>query len=177
MLEQFLDTVLLIGVGNEFRQDDGVGLAIVRSLRSRLLVQIAAMTTMIEASGEGAALLEAWQGFDRVYLFDAVASGATVGTIHRIAAHQETVPTAFFHYSTHAFSVAEAVELARSLQQLPPELILWGVEGKHFAMGLGLSPDVEQAVETIVQAMLIELEQFSLEPCHPEPSQQASNHA
>ncbi|OUC14030.1 MAG: hydrogenase maturation protease [Alkalinema sp. CACIAM 70d] len=152
-----MDTVLLIGVGNEFRQDDGVGLAIVRSLRSRLPAYLSTMTT-IEASGEGAALMEAWQGFDRVYLFDAVASGAIPGTIHRIAAHQATVPTQFFHYSTHAFSVAEAVELARSLQQLPPELILWGIEGKNFRMGMGLSPEVEPAIETIVQAMLIELE-------------------
>ncbi|MGI0493324.1 hydrogenase maturation protease [Alkalinema pantanalense CENA528] len=163
--------ILLIGVGNEFRQDDGVGLLIVRSLRSRLPPQLASITT-IEASGEGAALMEAWQGFDRVYLFDAVASGAAAGTIHRIAAHQTTVPTAFFHYSTHAFSVAEAVELARSLQQLPPELILWGIEGKDFAMGIGLSTEVEPAIEAIIQAMLTELNSL-----HLEQSNQESNHA
>ena len=84
-------------------------------------------------------------------LVDAVRSGAPPGTIHRLDARAGPVPTGFFHYSTHAFSVAEAVELARSLDQLPPHLIVYGIEGEKFAAGVGLSLVVEQAVETVVE--------------------------
>ncbi len=145
--------ILLIGVGNKFRQDDAIGLVIADKFRNQLPPEI----TIMEASGEGAALMELWQGATIVYLFDAVISGAEVGTIHRIDASIETVPTKFFSYSTHAFSVAEAVELARTLNQLPPKLIIYGVEGKNFAHGIGLSPEVEQATEKVLQQVFVEL--------------------
>ena len=144
---------MLIGVGNEFRQDDGVGLVILRTLQS----QIPAGVKTLETSGEGAALMEAWQGAATVYLFDAVLSGAKVATIHRLDAQVQSAPTKFFNYSTHAFSVAEAIELARILNQLPPKLIIYGIEGKNFAAGIGLSPEVEQAAGEVVGQVLSEL--------------------
>lgn len=149
-----MHNTLLIGVGNEFRHDDAVGLFILRKLRSQSRTNLSA----IEASGEGAALIDLWQNSRTVYLFDAVSSGAESATIHRIDAQQQLVPFKFFNYSTHAFSVAEAVELARSLNQLPTKLILYGVEGKNFAMGIGLSEDVQRAAETVIQQVLSELE-------------------
>ncbi len=145
--------ILLIGIGNKFRQDDAVGLVVVEKFRNQLPPEIKIM----EASGEGVALMELWQGATTVYLFDAVNSGAEVGKIHRIDASIQTVPAKFFSYSTHAFSVAEAVELARSLNQLPPKLIIYGVEGKNFAHGIGLSPQVEQATEEVLQQVIVEL--------------------
>ncbi|MDJ0673832.1 MAG: hydrogenase maturation protease [Calothrix sp. MO_167.B42] len=145
--------ILLIGVGNKFRQDDAIGLVIVEKLHNQLPPEIKIM----EASGEGVALMELWQNATTVYLFDAVISGAEVGKIHRIDATIETVPKKFFSYSTHAFSVAEAVELARTLNQLPPKLIIYGVEGKNFAHGVGLSVQVEEAVEEVLQQVCVEL--------------------
>jgi hydrogenase maturation protease len=62
-----------------------------------------------------------------------------------------------FHYSTHAFSVAEAVELARALGELPPKLVLYGIEGKNFDCGIGLSSEVEKATEEIVRRIEDEL--------------------
>ncbi len=56
----------------------------------------------------------------------------------------------FFHYSTHAFSVAEAVELARALDQLPSRLILYGIEGRDFSAGERLSPEVGAAVDELI---------------------------
>ena len=166
--EKHNQKILLIGVGNKFRQDDAVGLAISRRLdaewyaaRTRIAEkfpnQLPPEIKIIEASGEGVALMELWQGATTVYLFDAVMSGAEVGKIHRIDAQIQTVPAKFFNYSTHAFSVAEAVELARTLNQLPPKLIIYGVEGKNFAHGIGLSPEVEQATEEVLQQVLVEL--------------------
>jgi hydrogenase maturation protease len=148
-----MHNTMLIGVGNEFRHDDAVGLFILRNLRDL----VPATITTVEASGEGTALIELWQNSHTVYLFDAVFSGAEIATIHRIDAQQQSVPAKFFHYSTHAFSVAEAVELARSLNQLPAKLILYGVEGKNFAMGIGLSEAVKHAAEIVIQQVLSEL--------------------
>ena len=64
--------------------------------------------------------------------------------------HTQTIPTKFFHYSTHAFGIAEAIELARALKQLPQDLIVYGIEGKCFEAGIGLSREVEKAVEEVM---------------------------
>jgi hydrogenase maturation protease len=141
--------IVIIGVGNEYRSDDGAGIAVARRLRAIFPKGV----TILEESGEGAALMQAWQGATCVMLVDAVRSGASPGTIHRLDARAAPMPAGFFHYSTHAFSVAEAVELARSLDQLPPHLIVYGIEGANFAAGIELSPAVEQAVEVMVERL------------------------
>lgn len=143
----------VVGVGNAYRRDDAVGLIIARRLKAENLDHV----RILEESGEGAVLMESWEDADTVILIDAVHSGAAPGTIHRLDAHAQAIPTDFFHYSTHAFSVAEAIELARTLNQLPPRLIIYGIEGKNFETGKGLSPEVENAVEEVVCLVLREL--------------------
>jgi len=141
-------SIVVIGVGNEYRSDDGAGIAVVRRLQALFPTGV----TVLEESGEGAALIEAWKkGATWVMIVDAARSGAPPGTIHRLDARAAPVPTGFFPYSTHAFSVAEAVELARSLDQLPAHLIVYGIEGENFAAGLGLSPAVARVVESVVE--------------------------
>ena len=53
---------LVIGVGNAFRGDDGVGLIVAQKLRALTLPGV----TVLEQSGEGTALLEAWGDAGRV---------------------------------------------------------------------------------------------------------------
>lgn len=146
--------VTVLGLGNEFRGDDGVGRVVARRLRETALPGVAVR----EESGEGAALMDAWKVADAVILVDAVHSGAAPGTIHRLDASRIPVPSRFFHYSTHAFSVAEAVELARALNQLPPRLIIYGVEGKDFAAGEKLSPEVAAAVDELLARVRQEIQ-------------------
>jgi hydrogenase maturation protease len=144
--------LLIIGIGNEYRRDDGVGLVV-----ARRIAQECPDIAVIEQSGEGAALMEAWQNEKEVFLIDAVSSGAAPGTIHRFNAHEQEIPARFFSYSTHAFSVAEAIELARVLNNLPSRLIVYGVEGQDFGSGLGLSTTVEQAAHRVTVRILEEI--------------------
>ena len=137
--------ILIIGLGNDYRGDDAVGRAVAR----RLQAIAGDYVRVLEESGEGVALMESWKGGDFVILIDAVHSSAAAGTIHRFDAATQPVPGSFFHYSTHAFSVAEAVELARALNQLPPQLVIYGIEGKNFDSRVGLSPEVKMAAEEL----------------------------
>jgi len=139
--------ILVIGVGNDFRRDDGAGRLAARRIKADAGEEI----RVIEESGEGAALMAAWRGAELVILIEAVHSGAAPGTVHRLDASAQPIPSNFFHYPTHAFSIAEAVGLARALDQLPPRLIVYGIEGKDFTSGEGLSPEVAAAVEEAAQ--------------------------
>jgi len=136
---------LIIGVGNLYRSDDAVGILIARKFKDMASDRI----SVKEQSGEGTSLMEAWKGYDRVLIVDAVSSGASPGSIHRMDASREPIPSKFFSCSTHDFGVAEAIEMARALGQLPRQLQLFGVEGKNFQPGEILSSEIEQAIELV----------------------------
>ncbi len=146
--------IKVIGVGNAYRGDDGVGLFVARQLRDSGLDGV----TILEQGGEGTALIELWKDADLVILIDAVNSGAKPGTVHRFDAHEQPIPVRFFRHSTHTFGVADAVELARTLGQLPLRLIIYGIEGKDFTSGEGLSADVRDAVSAAVVRIVREIQ-------------------
>lgn len=138
--------ILVIGIGNAYRSDDAAGLRVAEEIKkgSPDCVKIILQNT------DGAVLMDLWKDVDAVVLADAVCSGGKPGTIYRFDARKQPLPSRFFHYSTHAFGVAEAVELARALNQLPEYFIVYGIEGKCFKTGVGLSPEVENTVQEIV---------------------------
>jgi len=142
--------MLVIGVGNPYRGDDGVGPAVARAVADLALESV----TVLEHSGEGAGLVEMWTGMDTVILVDAVSSGETPGTVHRFDARETPIPVGLFHHSSHAFGVAEAVELGRALGRLPPRLLVYGVVGERFAFGRGLTGAVEGAVSGVVDCIV-----------------------
>jgi len=144
---------IVIGVGNEFRGDDGAGLAVARLLREQLSPEIA----VLEESGEGTSLMDAWRSASRVFLIDAVHSGAAPGTIHRLDASCDPLPTALFPCSTHAFGVADAIAMARVLHELPVALIIYGIEAASFDESQGLSDAVQRAVTAVAERIVLEL--------------------
>ncbi|HUI66239.1 MAG TPA: hydrogenase maturation protease [Bacteroidota bacterium] len=157
-MAQTLKSRLLIGIGNEFRTDDALGILVAREIRRRNPEGV----TILEQSGEGTALMEAWEGAEEVIIVDAILSGKAPGEIFRLDALHQDVPRGLFHYSSHSFGVAEAVAMARELGRLPRHLILYGIEGKEFGEGVGLSDRVVRSIPELIA--MIE------EDLHPVPA-------
>lgn len=142
--------VKVICVGNEYRHDDGVALLVASLLEKRRHGGL----EIVRESGDGAALLEAWNGAKRVILVDAAATGAEPGTVYRLQMPCPSLLYNLFPYSTHAFGVAEAIDMGRALDMLPDSLIIYAIEGEDFEDGNGVSPLVEQAAYGVVDAVL-----------------------
>ncbi|MEW5983974.1 MAG: hydrogenase maturation protease [Acidobacteriota bacterium] len=149
---------LVIGIGNEFRQDDGAGIAAARRLRH----QAPAGVTVLERSGEGTGLMAAWQGAGFAIVVDAVSSGADPGTIHRFevtgplaadTGSRPRQPPRIFRGTSHQIGLGEAIDLAAAIGALPERLVIYGVEGRAFGEGIVLSPEVARAVEDVVARM------------------------
>ncbi len=148
---------LFIGIGNSLRKDDGVGITILRELQNKL-VNLEEDQNNDEYSfsvhhGEGAQLMHLWEDFERVVIFDAVRKANTPGKIYELDARRATIPSDFFRYSSHAFSVAEAIELARAMDQLPDELLIYAVEGADFGFGEGLSSKIQASVDLLLEKL------------------------
>jgi hydrogenase maturation protease len=139
----------VIGVGNPYRGDDAVGLAVAEGLRARALAGV----EIVECEQEPTRLLDAWGDAEVALVVDAAASGAAPGTVHRFDATDAPLPTQVFRSSTHAFGVGDAVELARTLDRLPRRIVVYGVEGARFTAGEPLSDPVAGAVNAVVEAL------------------------
>ena len=144
--------LLIIGVGNPYRSDDAAGLLAARQLKDAGF----ASAQVVEHSGEGTSLMESWKGADAVILIDAVSSGRIPGAIYRMDPVNKPLPAQMFQTSTHAFSLFQAIEMARALNQLPPHLIVFGIEGHTFQAGTQQSQAVDEALPELVRRVLKE---------------------
>lgn len=147
-------SIRIIGLGNEFRGDDAVGLLAARRLREVVSDHI----EVIEAEMVGVELLEMMKGAGAVLFIDAMCSGQPPGTIRRLDASCGPIAPALFPRSTHAVGVAEALELGRSLGVLPPKVIVYGVEAADMEMSHPLSPQVGHALNNVIKLILQEIQ-------------------
>jgi hydrogenase maturation protease len=134
---------LIVGIGNRFRMDDGVGPWVAGTL------QAAGRETRSHA-GDGTGLLDLFEEHDDIILVDATRSGAAPGNLFFFDACAEPLRADMFHYSTHRFGLAEAVKTARALGLLPDRLRIYCIEGKHFGSCIGLTACVEQTALELV---------------------------
>jgi hydrogenase maturation protease len=145
---------MIFGVGNPDRGDDGAGRAVARQLSELPLQDV----KVIEHGGEATTLVAQMDGAACVFLIDACASGAPPGTIRRFDVSTAPVPEEVASgLSTHGLGPATAVELARSLGQLPHRCIIYTIEGASFATGAPLSPQVAAAVSRVVGRVRAEI--------------------
>lgn len=142
--------IRIIGIGNPFAGDDAIGLHVVRLLQTDHLQGV----DISEVHHVGVELLDRFEGSDMVILIDAVQSGETPGTIHCVEYPpdmDEVSQLAAFSQSssTHAFGLCEVLALAETLGQLPPHVILFGIELDQTKMGEPPSPKVIEAGEQV----------------------------
>lgn len=149
-------TIRVIGIGNALAGDDAVGVLAARRLRD--LADAGADVEIIEADMAGLDVLDLMEGAKTVILIDAARSGQPAGTIHRLDASAAPVATPLFSHSTHALNVVEALELARTLGRLPPQVIVYGIEAGAPAFGQALSPIVVRAMAEVTQQILRDIE-------------------
>ncbi len=140
---------LIIGIGNQYRGDDAAGLIAAKRIKENAPNGI----EVIENNGDGADLIEKWAGRNKVILIDAVLSGSPAGTIHKFTAPGTILPSEIFKFSTHLFSVTQAIYLSASLGNLPHELTIYGIEAASFDSGTNISAEVENAINNVVQSV------------------------
>ena len=108
----------------------------------------------MEHEGEPTALIDPWSGKRLAIVVDAIAGEGPPGTVRCFDATASELPSSFAGRSTHAFTVAQAIELARSLDRLPARLLVVGIEGASFEAGAAPGEPVAEAVEPAARKVL-----------------------
>ncbi|MGD2063396.1 MAG: hydrogenase maturation protease [Nitrospirota bacterium] len=148
---------LVIGIGNGLRGDDAAGPMVAALLNRRLGGEVA-----LVSGGDVAELIALWEGREAVVVVDAMTSGRPPGTVVRYDGVLGSLPVQMFARSTHAFGLAEAVELSRALGALPARLVIYGIELASTTVGSDPSPAVVAAVQVVVEAIAAEVATHAL---------------
>ena len=149
---------VVVGLGNEFRSDDGCGPAVAR----RVEELCARSVDIIQPLADGTGLIMAWSGYHTVFLIDSVKSGAQPGQIFRFEPLLEKLPEDVFRpTSSHRLSLSQIIRLAETLQKLPGRLILFAIEGANFDYGTTMTPNVASAVDEVARRIAEEIERSS----------------
>jgi hydrogenase maturation protease len=148
---------VVIGIGNEFRRDDGAGPAVVGRLRGLAPPGVELVIT----DGEPTRLIEAWTGAALAVVVDAVrAQPPHPGRVHRFVVDRPG-PGAARTASSHGFGLDDAIALALALDRMPGRLIVHAIEAADLAQGPGLTPAVAAAVDPVTAAILDDIGSFA----------------
>jgi acetate kinase len=144
---------VVIGLGNEFRHDDGIGPAVVGRLRDHAPSGVALVIT----DGEPTRLIEAWTGAALAVVVDAVrAEPPHPGRVHRFVVDRPGAG-AGRPASSHGLGLDDAIALAVALDRMPGRLIVHAIEASDLSQGVGLTPAVAAAVPIVAAAILDDL--------------------
>jgi hydrogenase maturation protease len=151
---RFSQTV--IGLGNEFLSDDGVGIRVLRELKERFFRRDIAFE---ELSVGGLGLLDYFTGSDKCIIIDAVITGNhPPGTILRCVVSGDRPPPRI--HSSHQLDLGEVLALGQMLgADLPGSVTVYGIEADDVTTFCErCTANVFSAIPLVVEAVYNDLE-------------------
>jgi hydrogenase maturation protease len=145
-----MKNIIIIGIGNPFRGDDKAGWAVVDLLETFLSNKI----PLLKSPGDVEGLLEEFTENDKVILIDACRTNEPIGSWKKIDGLHHHLPRDAAKSSTHSISLGQAIDLARAMQKLPKELIIFAIPGEEYSITSKITPAVQKAIEEVAQEIL-----------------------
>ena len=158
--------VIVLGLGNLVRSDDGVGVHAVRCLKSD--ARIPESVQVLDGGTLGLQLLPAIEDATHVLAIDAVNTGAESGTVVRFDMSELTpLPGS---PSVHQIGFADLLSALQWKGKFPERMVLLGVQPEETGWGTELSARVQAALPVLTQAAINELDRWKREvadvPCY-----------
>ena len=142
--------VLVLGIGNPLRSDDGVGIHVIEALKAENLGK----SVDIKEGLSGLDMLNAIIGYERIIMIDAIKTGGESGTIYKLSVEdlhaQQTLDT----FSTHDVDIPTMLKLGRDLYpgKIPEDIVIIAVEAEDIeTFSETCTPKVKKAIHDVVQ--------------------------
>lgn len=165
------ERITVLGIGNPLLRDEGVGVRVAEELMARY--EFPERVTVLDAGTMGMAIMTLFRECDFMVVADAVdGTGHPPGTIVRMTPEQ-LAPNQVMHslHDTRFVDVLQAAMLAG--YDVRAEVVGVQVEDME-GVEPGLTPDVEAAVDSAVDAVLTILAERGVEPaCRTAPNRDA----
>ena len=142
---------IVIGIGNTFRRDDGVGLAVAEEIGRRSLPGVRVVTDV----GDPGSILDSWAGARLAVVVDAaMGDSSDPGRIRRWVPGDEADAGVV---SSHAMGLPQAYALGEALGRIPDRLVVFSIDIADACYGLGYTSAVAAAVPRAADAVIAEL--------------------
>jgi len=142
----------IIGLGNEYLGDDAVGIKIIDEL-----VQYDFKDTLVtKVIDDSLKLIEIFQAKDLVIIIDAVKDKVQIpGYIYKLESEEVFyTKTKIPSFSSHTLDLIKVLELAKTLDSLPKQIIIYGIVGENFKKGDSMSEVVADAMGVVVNEII-----------------------
>ena len=146
--------ILVLGIGNVLLTDEGIGVRALNELERRYTFP--ENVELLDGGTAGIELLRHIRNRDYLIIIDAMKFNQEPGTVTRVEGND--VPAAFrTRISPHQLGLSDLLAAAMLTDELPPNLVLFGVEPENLDIGLNLTDTVEASVEKLTGAIIDEL--------------------
>jgi hydrogenase maturation protease len=146
--------ILILGIGNVLLTDEGIGVRALKELERRFTFPD--NVELLDGGTAGIELLRHIRLRDYLIIIDAMKCDQEPGTVFRVEGAD--VPAAFrTRISPHQLGLSDLLAAAMLTDELPKNLVLFGVEPESIDIGLDLTDTVEASVEKLVNAVADEL--------------------
>ena len=142
------ERILILGIGNLVLKDEGVGIHAIQALEKEKEL-LPSHVEVLDGGTGGVGMIGVLQEFDRIVMIDATLDNSPAGTIKKIKPKfSKDYPQLL---SSHEFGLRDMIE-SMIVQENIPEIDLITVSVKNYQdIGMDLSPEVEQAIPTVLQ--------------------------
>lgn len=149
--------------------DDGIGPSVVRLLRERWAFP--AEVSLVDGGTCGLDLLPKLNGITRLIIIDAIASGASPGTLMQFV-NEEISPALECCLSPHQLGLKELLIAATLIDQKPNNIVLFGMQPSFVGIGDQLTAAVSVQIVHLAEMVLLELCRWGIPvtPLSPLPS-------
>ncbi len=145
--------VLIAGVGNILRSDDGFGPKVIEEL---IKYDLPSGVDPVDYGSSIFKLLLDLKDYDLAIFVDTVDRGGKPGEIFVIkpSLNQLEYEKSTVKISLHESNLEKLLAIAKTLKVLPREVIIVGCQPKNLSEGLEMSEEVRRAVEKAVEIIL-----------------------
>ena len=155
---------VVVGCGNLYRRDDGVGISVIQRLRGEL-DPLPGDLALYDAGTSGMDVIFKARDCQQLIIVDACRTGSDPGAVFKLPGSELELPHTPA-LTLHDFRWEHALYAGKRLfgEQFPERVTVFLVEGADFAFGDGLTPPVEGAIPAVlaqVKAALAEVEAAS----------------
>lgn len=149
----FEGKTVVVGLGNPYMRDDGIGIQAARSLRGKNLGD---RVFIYETQGMELSLLWQFKGARKIVVLDALKSGQRPGTVTRHTVVPDENQASRLP-NLHALQLYDLFDLATGAELLPCPVVIIGVEPEDCSPGEGLTGRLADALPMVVKAAIKEL--------------------
>ncbi|TAN43183.1 MAG: HyaD/HybD family hydrogenase maturation endopeptidase [Nitrospirae bacterium] len=146
--------ILVLGVGSILMMDEGIGVRAIEELEARYVFP--ENVELLDGGTSGIELISYFTGKDYLIIIDAIKADTKPGTVLKVEG--EDVHAKFrTRISPHQIGISDLLAAATLTDEVPKELVMYGIEPKTIKMGIGFSDEVSAAFNRLIEVVIEEL--------------------